>query len=126
MGKLTILHHEAHRPKNSKIPLRYARHYYDVYCIARTKYKESSLEQMELLKKVVDFKEKFYPRKWAHYEEATLGKIRLLPDSYRLSELKSDYDRMEEMFFGEAPVFEAMMATIEALEMEIHLLKEKN
>lgn len=81
---------------------------------------------MELLKKVVDFKEKFYPRKWAHYEEATLGKIRLLPDSYRLSELKSDYDRMEEMFFGEAPAFETMMATIETLEMEIHLLKEKN
>lgn len=124
--KLTILHHEAHRPKNSKIPLRYARHYYDVYCIARTKYKKSSLEQMELLKKVVDFKEKFYPRKWAHYEEATLGKIRLLPDSYRLSELKSDYDRMEEMFFREAPAFETMMATIETLEMEIHLLKEKN
>lgn len=55
-----------------------------------------------------------------------MGKIRLLPDSYRLSELKSDYDRMEEMFFGEAPAFETMMATIETLEMEIHLLKEKN
>ena len=30
--KITILHHEANRPKESEMPLRYSRHYYDVYC----------------------------------------------------------------------------------------------
>ncbi|HNW83322.1 MAG TPA: nucleotidyl transferase AbiEii/AbiGii toxin family protein [bacterium] len=28
--KVTILHHEAHRPETSTVPLRYSRHYYDL------------------------------------------------------------------------------------------------
>lgn len=69
--KATILHHEAHRPQDSKIPARYARHYYDIYRIANSPYKNTALAQLELLEKVATFKAKFYPGKWAKYEEAT-------------------------------------------------------
>lgn len=37
--KATILHREANRPDNKKMPLRYSRHYYDLYMICKTKYK---------------------------------------------------------------------------------------
>ena len=68
--KATILHHEANRPKELAIPRRYARHYYDLVCIANSPYKDRAFKSHELLEKVVQFKQKFYPRKWAKYEES--------------------------------------------------------
>ena len=78
--KATILHHEANRPEELSIPKRYARHYYDLVCIANSRYKDRAFKSFELLEKVVQFKQKFYPRKWAKYEEATTETIRLMPD----------------------------------------------
>ena len=34
--KATILHHEANRPHGSPMPLRYSRHYYDLFCMANS------------------------------------------------------------------------------------------
>ena len=51
--KATILHHEANRPADSKIPIRYARHYYDIYCLAHSIYKNRAFMNQELLEKVV-------------------------------------------------------------------------
>ncbi len=118
--KATILHHEAHRPQDSKIPARYARHYYDIYRIANSPYKNTALAQLELLEKVANFKAKFYPRKWAKYEEATKTCIKLIPAQHRIEELKEDYEQMREMFMGECPEFEDIMETIRSLELEIH------
>ncbi|HEL1816696.1 nucleotidyl transferase AbiEii/AbiGii toxin family protein [Streptococcus suis] len=120
--KATILHHEANRPADSKIPIRYARHYYDIYCLAHSIYKNRAFMNQELLEKVVSFKEKFYPRKWAKYEDATIERIRLLPDDYRLNEIESDYNQMKEMFYGSVPSFEELLTTIANLEKEIHKL----
>lgn len=41
--------------------------------------------QLGLLKKVVDFKMKFYPRVWAKYEEAVPGTLKLIPPGYAIS-----------------------------------------
>ena len=78
---------------------------------------------LELLEKVVQFKQKFYPRKWARYEEATTETLRLMPDEYRLKEIQEDYKNMSEMFFGEYPSFEEIMSKILELEEEIHKIK---
>lgn len=118
--KATILHHEANRPKNLSIPKRYARHYYDLYCISNSEYKEKALENLALLEKVVSFKEKFYPRKWAKYEEATSKKIKLIPEEYRFKEIEEDYKHMVEMFFEDYPSFEEVIKRLTELEDEIH------
>lgn len=70
--KATILHHEANRPEELGIPKRYVRYYYDLVCIGNSLDKERLFKNSELLEKVVQFKQKFYPRKWAKYEEATI------------------------------------------------------
>lgn len=118
--KATILHHEANRPNNLNMPLRYSRHYYDLCCIGKSEYRPLIFQTPDLLDQVVRFKEKFYPRKWAKYEDATSKKIKLLPNNNRLEELKRDYIQMEEMFFGEHPSFDELMAEIKKLEEEIH------
>ena len=81
-----------------------------------------AFNNIELLKKVVDFKIKFYPRKWAKYEEAVPGTIKLLPPTYRLSALEKDYVDMSEMMFGEYPKFVELMEFIGELEKEINAL----
>ena len=120
--KVTILHHEANRPQDSKMPARYARHYYDVYCIGHSDYKDTAFGQLDLLERVVNFKMKFYPRGWAKYEEAKPGKLRLTPPDFRMGELEKDYLNMRQMFFGGFPAFTELMAYIQEIESEINML----
>lgn len=118
--KATILNHEANRPESSKMPHRYARHYYDMYKIANSKYKDKAIKDKELLRKVTEFKMKFYPRKWAKYEDAMDSKLRLVPDKFRFLELENDYKAMSEMIYGEYPSFEEIIKILEELETEIN------
>ena len=53
--KVLILHQEAHRPDSKKVPDRYSRHFYDVYKISKTIYKEKAYKNLALLKLVRDF-----------------------------------------------------------------------
>jgi len=121
--KATILHHEANRPRNLSMPSRYARHYYDMYQIANSEYKGKAFKSLDLLEKVATFKRRFYPRKWAKYEDATSERIRLVPDEYRFKEIEDDYNKMKEMFFAEYPSFDEIMDGIKNLEKEIHKIK---
>jgi len=120
--KATILYHEANRPISSKIPTRYSRHYYDVLMMYEKLPKEELISDLDLLKKVVKFKMKFYPRGWANYNLAKPGTLRLVPDQYRFKELINDYRAMKDMLFGEIPKFNKIMETIKELENLINRL----
>lgn len=102
------------------MPIRYARHYYDLYKMSKTEIKEKALKDRELLKTVTEFKIKFYPRKWAKYEDILVGNLRLLPNSYRYEEIKKDYESMREMIYGMYPTFEELMTELVKLEKEIN------
>ena len=118
--KATILHHEANRPESSQMPQRYSRHYYDLYRMSTTPAKEAAFNQVELLKKVVDFKTRFYPRAWAKYQETVPGTLKLIPPEYRFATLCEDYESMKDMLYGSVPSFEDVMGAIEKLEKEIN------
>ena len=94
--------------------------YYDLYVIAHSEYKIPAFEQKDLLKKVADFKMKFYPRKWAEYENAKIGSLKLVPPEYRLKLLKEDYKNMEKMFYSDFPDFDSLINYIYELEKEIN------
>ena len=118
--KATILHHEANRPESYSMPHRYARHFYDLYKISNSEFKDKALSDKDLLKKVTEFKMKFYPRKWARYEDVLNGKLRLIPDEYRLKEIEEDYNAMAEMIYGDYPRFDDLITSLEKLEKEIN------
>jgi len=120
--KTTILHREANRPADSSMPLRYSRHYYDLWCMANSWVKEKAFIELELLKKVVLFKEKFYRCPWAGYENALPGNMKLLPPQHSLSILEDDYEHMKSMIFGDKPAFTDLIKSIKGLEEEINLL----
>ena len=118
--KATILHQEAFRPETSIIPARYSRHYYDLYCMSKTDIKQRAIEQPELLEEVARFKDKFYPRKWARYDLARIGTLKLMPASHSESRLRNDYASMREMIFGDYPSYDELMEGINILEAEVN------
>jgi hypothetical protein len=122
--KATILHHEAHRPETSSVPVRYSRHYYDLYLMSReASVKTAALGDLEMLASVVAFKQKFYPRGWAKYDFAKPGSLRLIPPAWILDALRRDYVAMGEMIFGRHPSFDEIVQGLTQLEEEINELK---
>ena len=119
--KITILHHEHYRPGSRPIPPRYSRHYYDVFKMGRSDFgvKDQALRNPELLIEVVDFKNRFYPRGWARYDEARKGILRLYPGEYHLSALRKDYAEMRNMIFGTIPEWDEILHYMKQLEDEI-------
>lgn len=118
--KATILHHEANRPADSAMPTRYSRHYYDLAMMAKNEVKEEALVDLDLLKNVVEFKQKFYPRTWAKYEEAIPGTLKLLPPEFRLDSLEKDYKAMQNMVFDKHISFDEIIGILGKLEKEIN------
>ena len=111
-----------YRPDDSSIPPRYSRHYYDLAMMAKSEVKNESLTDIKLLQNVVEFKERFYPRGWAKYENAKIGTLKLLPPNFRLTELEKDYKAMENMIFNKYISFDEIIKTLKELEIEINSL----
>lgn len=120
--KVTILHREAYRPEKSVIPSRYSRHYYDLYCMANSPVKEDAFADLDLLNKVVKFKDKFYRCSWARYDEAKPGMMKLVPSEKNIKILREDYEHMKNMIYGEKPNFDTILEAMKQLEAEINAL----
>lgn len=120
--KATILHREHFRPENTNTPIRYSRHYYDLYKMASSPIKESAFSKLDLLKTVVEFKNIFYHCKWAKYEFATHGNLKLIPSDTNLALLKNDYKAMRSMIYGDYPSWENIISSLSKLETEINNL----
>ncbi len=121
--KATILHQEANRAKDKKIPLRHSRHYYDLAQMAQAVVKDEALADLELLAEVVEFKQKFYISAWAKYEDAKVGTFKLLPPAFRYKELKDDYASMQNMIFDKHLLFEEIIDILQTLEDEINAME---
>lgn len=118
--KATILHQEAHRP--SAVPPRHSRHYYDLYRLGESGIRASALSQLDLLKEVVAFKERFYYSSWARYDLAQPGSFRLRPAAEQIPALARDYREMRDMFYREPPEFTKILQALAELEDEINAL----
>lgn len=117
--KATILHKEAFRT-NGRFPARYSRHYYDLYKLAQSDVKQRAMSNLDLLKRVVDFKMTFWRSNTARYDLCAPGTLRLMPPEEALSLIEQDYVAMRNMIFGEVPGFGEMIGAISELEAEIN------
>ena len=117
--KVTILHKEAFRV-NGRIPPRYSRHYYDLYCMDKFPVKERAYGELELLQQVARFKDRFYYSGSAHYELAKPGTMRLIPPEVSVMALRADYEHMKNMIFGIQPEFDDVARCIKRIESEIN------
>lgn len=121
--KITILHREANRV-NGNYPTRYSRHFYDVYKMLLTDIKEKSLDNLDLLKAVIEFKKKFYACNWAKYDDIMEGNIKLIPSDEALETFSKDYDSMKNMLFGEKISFDRIISSVKEYEIELNKVLE--
>jgi hypothetical protein len=118
--KATLLHAECHRPADKALAEGMSRHYYDLYQLSRQEIGRQALGQADLLTRVVAHKRLFFASAWAHYETATAGSFRLVPSEDQMAPLRTDYARMREMIFGEAPSWEQIIQGLRELEKQIN------
>lgn len=118
--KATILHAEYHRDPAKPMRPRLSRDYYDLYRLARHDVGARAMNDMSLLERVVKHKRMYFPSKWANYEQAKPGSLRLAPPEHRRDELRTDYRQMSEMFFGEQPPFDEIERKLRSLETKIN------
>jgi hypothetical protein len=90
--------------------------------MAKSAVKDEALNDLKLLKQVVDFKLKFYPATWAKFEEAIPGTLKLMPSQMHIKDLEKDYKAMENMIFDKKLSFEEILSTLKNLENEINSL----
>lgn len=120
--KATILHNEYHRPQEKHRAHRLSRHYYDLFQLATHEvYGPQCLSNVDVLNRVVTHKSYYYPDNWSCYEEASTGKIHLVPPDYALNGLSEDYDKMRPMFFVDPPAFDEILTKLKQLEEEINV-----
>ena len=91
--------------------------------MSKTSVKHNAILQPDLLIKVAEFKNKFYPRGWAKYDEARIGSLKLMPAEHSIERIASDYEKMKSMIYGNIPRFDEVLNTISQLETEINSTK---
>ena len=99
---------------------RFAIAYSDTAAIAKHGDVSSALANDELRQQVVDWKNRFFPSGWAHYESARPGSFHLVPPDFRLAELERDYRSMQPMFLREPPEFASVLSVLSDVERKIN------
>jgi hypothetical protein len=119
--KVTLIHAENHRPADKPFHNRLSRHYSDVAQIFRSELGAKAIANTALLEQVVKHKQVFFPSGWANYDTAKPGSLKLVPDTETVNLLRSDFESMKEMFFGEVESFNSVMTTIRELQEALNL-----
>ena len=118
--KAAILHAEFHRPADKPMPERFSRHYCDFYELIRKGVAKPAMAKLDLLARVAEHKNLFFKSSRAKYGEATNGTLRVAPPEHRLKPLRADHMRMQQMFFGEPPDFDKVIALLNQWESEFN------
>jgi hypothetical protein len=75
-----------------------------------------ALKNIALLDEGVSHKQHLFREGQAHYELAKKGTLRLAPSATLEKELRKDYEKMREMYFGAHPEFDKVMQAVRNLE----------
>ena len=118
--KATILHMLYHQDNKKALGERMSRHYYDLAQLAQSSVKDAALANLGLLNEVALHKTRFFPAAWANYADAKPPTLKLTPHDSLKQKLRTDYQAMNEMIFGEAPSFDDVMDVLKELERNIN------
>lgn len=122
--KVSILQNVSHwRDKNPtrEIKDRYSRHYYDVYRILNSPYRDACLANADLFFEAMEFSARFYPVTTFDYKEVDFSNLQLEIPQTLLPSLELDYERMKGMLFGDKPSFDTIYQSILAFEEELRI-----
>jgi hypothetical protein len=118
--KLLLLHRL--NADGADVPPEQSRHFYDVAMLARSSAREELLDFPRLLTHAIDYEGLAFPRTGVDYDELRPRDLRLSPSERQVPSLRRDYEAMVEMFSGEPPSVEDVLAEISGLEADLRAL----
>lgn len=102
---------------------RVSRHYYDLHRLLDSAIAEPALNDLALGQDCVRHARMFFNRSTFDLDSAKPGSFALLPYDGMVNALRSDYERMSGMIFGEVPDFDQVMESISRLEKRVNAAK---
>lgn len=121
LEKMFLLHEEFLQDI-SKIRInRLSRHLYDLEKLMDTEYGTAALKDKELFVSIVNHRKKFNAIRGLDYSNHIPGKIKIIPPNEIISDWEKDYTTMtENMIYGEALSFDALIKRIEILQKRVN------
>jgi hypothetical protein len=95
---------------------RVSRHYYDLHCLMTGEVGRAALADAKLAEDCVQHARMFFDRSDFDLASAQPGSYAIAPISGMTDALRRDYEQTKAMIFGSAPVFDAVLASIERLD----------
>jgi hypothetical protein len=95
---------------------RISRHFYDLHCLFNSDVGRAALSDAALGADCVRHALMFFNRPDYDLASAVTGSFALMPTAAMITPLGRDYENMTPMIFGEAPRFEDILSSIEAIE----------
>ncbi len=121
LEKAMLLHEDTFRPRDRPRKPRMARHYYDLYCMIQRGVGRRAISDAGLLARVREHRQFYYPVSWVDYATMAPGGIQLVPSDHAMSEWRSDYEAMRDVFFfGDVPEFDTIMKTVNTFQNEFN------
>lgn len=120
--KATILHAEHHRPAETEMPVRHARHFADFARLLAHPNAETYLADTAMCQRVAEWKSRVFARKWARYDLCKPGSFRLVPPEARLKSLEKDYVAMRPMFLSDPQPFADLLRVLTEAEQRLNTL----
>jgi hypothetical protein len=113
--KATLLHADNNRPE-PKAGDRLSRHYADVATVLHHEVGRRALSRVDLLPQVARDKHTYFYTGWADYAAAEKGQLRLVPPPRHEKVLRTDYDALREMYYGEILPFDSILERLAELQ----------
>lgn len=113
-----FLIHEEH-VRNRPVKARLARHFYDLWCLAKRGVGAQAIGDEELFRRVAGHRSIYFRVGNVDYKALTPGGLRLRPTTERMAEWKEDYEQTRaSMVYGEAPEFAEVIRVVGAISGE--------
>lgn len=119
--KAMLLHEEAYRPPDKPRKGGLGRHYYDLTCLVEKGVADQAVRTAGLFERAAQHRRIYFKQSWMDYGTIKRGGLRLRPRTGDMDYWKRDYSAMRaEMFFGEVPTFEHVLAVVGRFEDEFN------
>lgn len=99
---------------------RVSRHYYDIHRLMQEGVGRSAARDLDLGADCVAHARMFFNRPDFDLANAVPGRFTLMPHDAMVDQLRTDYQAMTGMIFGEPPAFDAVLASVQDLERTLN------
>lgn len=124
LEKLFLLHEEFQRPPEKIRVKGLSRHLYDIYQIWHTEYARIALNNPELYRTLVDHRKRFTKLSGVDYALHFPPHLNPIPPAHLIAAWETDYEIMkQQMIYGNALPFQALIAGLETIVKEINKLR---